>query len=217
MLEIGSGTGQHAAYFAPEFPHLVWQASDVAENLPGIREWIADPAPIELDVDGDGPPWRPTPCTRRIPATSCPGRKSSACSPESNLAPAVLAIYGPFNYNGRHTSESNARFDAMLRGGTRQAGCATSRLSMPWPSPWDSSCRKTTPCRRTTASSCTGRRAPRSGRGCAPACSACWGHRAGGRSCARNGLRTDRGRHGRMPRATGARPNGRAPRPKSRA
>ena len=51
MLEIGSGTGQHAAYFAAELPHLVWQASDVAEHLPGIREWIADPAPIELDVD----------------------------------------------------------------------------------------------------------------------------------------------------------------------
>ena len=38
VLEIGSGTGQHAAYFAPELPHLVWQASDLAENLPGIRE-----------------------------------------------------------------------------------------------------------------------------------------------------------------------------------
>jgi SAM-dependent methyltransferase len=35
VLEIGSGTGQHAAYFAPELPHLAWQASDVAENLPG--------------------------------------------------------------------------------------------------------------------------------------------------------------------------------------
>ena len=54
VLEVGSGTGQHAAYFAPELPHLVWQASDVAENLPGIRQWVSDPPPIELDVDR---PW----------------------------------------------------------------------------------------------------------------------------------------------------------------
>ena len=54
VLEVGSGTGQHAAYFAPQLPHLVWQASDVAENLPDIREWVLDPPPIELDMDK---PW----------------------------------------------------------------------------------------------------------------------------------------------------------------
>jgi len=55
VLEIGSGTGQHAAYFAPELPHLRWQASDVADYLEGIREWVGDAVrPIELDVDK---PW----------------------------------------------------------------------------------------------------------------------------------------------------------------
>src|SRR5258708_36395048 len=57
VLEIGSGTGQHAAYFAPALPHLAWQPSDIAENLPGIRLWRAEAQtprlaePIELDVD----------------------------------------------------------------------------------------------------------------------------------------------------------------------
>ena len=117
VLEIGSGTGQHAAYFAAELPHLVWQASDVAEHLPGIREWIADPAPIELDVDK---PWPGVQADAVYSANTCHimswPQVERMFAGIAKLAPAVLALYGPFNYNGRHTSESNARFDAMLRG-----------------------------------------------------------------------------------------------------
>jgi hypothetical protein len=65
VLEIGSGTGQHAAYFAPELPHLVWQASDVAENLPGIRAWGV--MPIELDVDREWPAVEADACRRSAP------------------------------------------------------------------------------------------------------------------------------------------------------
>lgn len=116
VLEIGSGTGQHAAYFSAELPHLVWQASDVAENLPGIRAWVTDPAPIELDVDKD---WPAVKADAVYSANTCHimswGQVERMFAGIGKLAPAVLALYGPFNYNGRHTSESNARFDAMLR------------------------------------------------------------------------------------------------------
>jgi hypothetical protein len=115
VLEIGSGTGQHAAYFAPELPHLAWQTSDVAANLPGIREWGS--APIELDVDGE---WPIIEADAVFTANTCHilswpqvGRMFRGIG---NIASVeTLCVYGPFNYGGRPTSESNARFDAMLR------------------------------------------------------------------------------------------------------
>ena len=119
VLEIGSGTGQHAAYFAPELPHLVWQASDVAENLAGIREWRSDPAPLELDVD------RPFPDVEAdavFSANTCHimswplVEKMFAGVARVLPAGGVFALYGPFNYGGKHTAPSNAEFDAWLRG-----------------------------------------------------------------------------------------------------
>ena len=61
VLEIGSGTGQHAVFFAGQVPQLRWQTSDLESNLPGIEGWIADSGstnllpPIALDVRGDWP------------------------------------------------------------------------------------------------------------------------------------------------------------------
>lgn len=116
VLEIGSGTGQHAAYFAPELPHLVWQASDVAENLPGIRQWVSEPPPIELDVDRV---WPAIEADAVFSANTCHimswPQVERMFEGIGRLAPRVLTLYGPFNYAGRHTSESNARFDVMLR------------------------------------------------------------------------------------------------------
>ena len=118
VLELGSGTGQHAAYFSAELPHLVWQASDVAENLPGIRQWIAAPPPLELDVD------RPFPALTAdavFSANTCHilswPQVEKMFAGVASLLPAggVFAVYGPFHYDGQPTSESNARFDAMLR------------------------------------------------------------------------------------------------------
>jgi hypothetical protein len=117
VLEIGSGTGQHAAYFAPELPHLIWQASDVAANLPGIREWVSDPPPIELDVDNE---WPPVDADAVFSANTChimswPQVERMFAGIGRMDSVQVFCLYGPFNYGGRPTSESNARFDAMLR------------------------------------------------------------------------------------------------------
>jgi SAM-dependent methyltransferase len=122
VLEIGSGTGQHAAYFAPELPHLVWQASDRAENLADIRQWVANP--IELDVDK---PFPKVNADAVFTANTChimswPQVERLFEGVGGMRSVKTFCLYGPFNYGGKHTSESNARFDAMLRGRDAASG-----------------------------------------------------------------------------------------------
>lgn len=123
VLEIGSGTGQHAAYFAPALPHLVWQPSDVPEHLEGMRQWVAECAaanlrpPIALDVGGE---WPQLDADAVFSANTChimswPQVERMFAGIGRMDSVQVFCLYGPFNYGGRHTSESNARFDAMLR------------------------------------------------------------------------------------------------------
>ena len=125
VLEIGSGTGQHAAYFATELVHLAWQPSDVAENLPSVRLWREEAQtpgllePIELDVDR---PFPPITADAGFSANTChivswPQVEKMFAGVASLLPPGgVFALYGPFNYGGKHTSPSNAEFDQWLRG-----------------------------------------------------------------------------------------------------
>ncbi|MEO8779554.1 MAG: DUF938 domain-containing protein [Rhodanobacter sp.] len=124
VLEIGSGSGQHAVHFAAALPHLTWQSSDRPENLPGIRAWLDEaalantPAPLELDV-GDRWPAGPFDAifsanTLHIMAWS-EVRHFFAQLPAIASADAVLVIYGPFNYGGRYSSDSNAEFDQWLK------------------------------------------------------------------------------------------------------
>lgn len=124
VLEIGSGTGQHAVHFATAMPQLRWQCSDRVENLPGIRLWLNDaglpntPLPIELDVSGAWP-------TQVYDAVFSANTLHILAWDEveqffDHLAEvttpgAKLVIYGPFNYGGRYTSESNAEFDQWLQ------------------------------------------------------------------------------------------------------
>ncbi|HJX58822.1 MAG TPA: DUF938 domain-containing protein [Thiobacillus sp.] len=125
VLEIGSGTGQHAVYFGAGLPHLVWQSADVPPHHAGIRAWLDEAAlpnvrpPIALDVSQPG--WR----SGRYDAVFSANTLHIMGWPEVEAffegvgevleAGGVLAVYGPFNTNGAYTSESNARFDAWLK------------------------------------------------------------------------------------------------------
>jgi cyclopropane fatty-acyl-phospholipid synthase-like methyltransferase len=124
VLEIGSGTGQHAVHFAAALPHLQWQASDRADNLPGIRQWLAEaglantPAPLALDVGGDWP-------ARRFDAVFSANTLHIMAwrevetlfrrLPQVLADDAVLVVYGPFHRDGTPTSASNTAFDLDLR------------------------------------------------------------------------------------------------------
>jgi len=125
LLEIGSGTGQHAVYFAPELPRLSWQTSDRRENHPGIMAWLDESgltnvrAPICMDVLRD--PW---PLERFDGVFSA--NTAHIMSPEAVEAmfrgvgdilqpEGQFLLYGPFNCDGRYTSASNERFDAWLK------------------------------------------------------------------------------------------------------
>ena len=126
VLEIGSGTGQHAVYFARALPHLGWQTSDLPQNHAGIVAWIAQAAvpnvlpPVMLDM-GRPATW---PAARydaifsanTLHIASWPEVESLfAHLPKLLAAKATLVFYGPFNIGGQFTSPSNAAFDADLR------------------------------------------------------------------------------------------------------
>ena len=124
VLEIGSGTGQHAAHVAAAMPQLLWQCSDRADYLSGIRLWLDEaalpntPPPLQLNVMGNWP-------TERYDALFSANtlhimawhevEHMFAKLPSITTNDAYVAIYGPFNIRGRFTSESNALFDRDLK------------------------------------------------------------------------------------------------------
>lgn len=124
VLEIGSGTGQHAVFFAERMPGLRWQTSDLEPGLAGIGARIAAcgldnlPPPLLLDVLGDWPAAvYDTVYTANtfhimdeVAVSRCIERVGACLR-----AGGHFIVYGPFNYDGAYTSPSNERFDAMLR------------------------------------------------------------------------------------------------------
>jgi len=125
VLEIGSGTGQHAVYFGAALPHLEWQTSDLTAAHDGIRLWLDDSqlpnvlAPIALDIRDS------TWSVGKYDAFFCANVVHIAGwdAVESMFRgiaryrndDCVVALYGPYNYGGRFTSQSNVEFDAWLR------------------------------------------------------------------------------------------------------
>lgn len=123
VLEIGSGTGQHAVHFAAAMPQLQWQTSDRAEYLSGIRSWLDEaalpntPAPILLDVGSSWPSTRYDAVfsANTLHIMSWPEVQQLFSKLDGVLGQdAKLAIYGPFNYGGSYGSSSNAEFDRWL-------------------------------------------------------------------------------------------------------
>ena len=149
VLEIGSGTGQHAVYFAAAMPWLRWQCADASGYLPGIRLWLDEaglpntPAPVALQAvaarAGELGGLRPAP-----PLPEQPGGDRGfdavysantlhimgweevlalfAGLPAVLTADAVIAVYGPFNRDGAYTSDSNREFDVALRARDPRSG-----------------------------------------------------------------------------------------------
>lgn len=125
VLEIGSGTGQHAVFFARRLPHLTWYASDRRENHAGIRMWLEEAGlpnlrgPLALDVSAD--PWPELAVDAVFSANTVhimhwPGVEALFRGVGALLpAGGRFLLYGPFNRDGRYTAASNARFDQWLK------------------------------------------------------------------------------------------------------
>ncbi|SFC90587.1 DUF938 domain-containing protein [Pseudoalteromonas denitrificans] len=124
ILEVGSGTGQHAVHFAEMLPQLSWQTSDLEENHPGINLWLDESSaknllrPLTLDFS------KPWPLTlvdgiftaNTLHIVSFPLVEAFFKGVGRHLNPhGILCLYGPFKYNHQFTSPSNAQFDLWLK------------------------------------------------------------------------------------------------------
>ncbi len=131
VLEIGSGTGQHAVHFAAAMPHLTWQPSDLLEHFAALDQRVVESdlenirSPMELDVTDL--PW-PVPTAddpdaydgifsaNVLQIVPWEGVESFFDGVAETLAPGgVLCVYGPFKYEGAFTTPSNEAFDKSLK------------------------------------------------------------------------------------------------------
>lgn len=132
VLEIGSGTGQHACYFAAQLPQLIWQPTELPGQLADIHRWMADEGsenilpPQELDVTRSEWPFSgfnivytcntlhimPAQAVERLFERVAGALAENGC----------LCAYGPFSFDGEQTATSNAQFDHMLRAENPQQG-----------------------------------------------------------------------------------------------
>ncbi|MGA8864176.1 MAG: DUF938 domain-containing protein [Gallionella sp.] len=125
VLEIASGTGQHAVYFGRELPHLTWQPSELPQNLAGIQAWLDEARlpnvlpPLAIDVNDAC--WPVTTVdsifnANTVHIISWPEVQRMFAHIAQIIVPGgYVCLYGPYNYGGNFTSQGNARFDAWLK------------------------------------------------------------------------------------------------------
>jgi SAM-dependent methyltransferase len=126
VLEVASGSGQHAVFFSRALPGVVWQPTDVApdalESIAAWRETEGPPnllAPLRLDVTDES--WTVANVEAIFSANMIHISPWEAClglvrGAGRHLAPGgILVLYGPFRIGGEHTAPSNEAFDRDLR------------------------------------------------------------------------------------------------------
>ena len=132
VLEIGSGSGQHAVYFGHHLPHVAWYTSDIAVNHTSIRAWLDEAQldnvrpPVTLNMDDA--PWSLREAgldVDRVDAVFSSNTLHIVSWPQvvkffGGVGALLndggtLCVYGPFKYDGQFTSAGDARFDALLR------------------------------------------------------------------------------------------------------
>ena len=124
VLEVGSGTGQHAVYFAPHLSHLVWQTSERRESIHETRAWLAHcpadnlPQPLELDVTGK---WPDITVDTVFTANTLHIMPAAVVETFFRKLPRVLEpgaqllVYGPVKIAGEFIGSGNAGFDQWLK------------------------------------------------------------------------------------------------------
>lgn len=132
VLEVGTGTGQHAVFFAEQLPHLTWQCSDQAQYHQGIHLWLDEAKldnvlpPFMLNVSSDSWPEKQYDAIYSANVTHIMHwnnvvdlfTKGASCLKSGGK----MICYGPFNYSGQFTSPSNAQFDQHLKAGDPLSG-----------------------------------------------------------------------------------------------
>ncbi|MCB1749198.1 MAG: DUF938 domain-containing protein [Gammaproteobacteria bacterium] len=126
VLELGAGSGQHAVRFAAALPHLSWQATDLAERLPGIEAWRREAGLPNLlparALDVTRRPWPAWPCQAVYAANLLHFLPAPALETlfagigEILPGGGLVLIYGPFHYRGEPVSAGNRALDAWLAG-----------------------------------------------------------------------------------------------------
>ncbi len=132
LLEVGGGTGQHAAFFARHFPDLIWQSSDIASNVKPLNLRLANTKlknlPLATSLDVNEETWNygvydaifSANCLHIISEDSVINLLRGAGKHINN--DGVLLVYGPFKYRGKFTTESNASFDRWLKARDPESG-----------------------------------------------------------------------------------------------